>query len=136
MFKLILLGSVMSFFCLLPALKAGTCCNTPTIWTFKNLDSVSVTLQCNLEKSVAWSGKPISMVTKPMAPGVTYKHTWDRGWYSDGMGMIPGQWVCRSTGGGAPSMPVNGDALNFATDWGENISILWSRGRATVAKAK
>lgn len=115
---------------------AGTCCNTPTIWTFKNQDTVAVTLQCSLEKSAAWSGKSITMTTKQITPGSSYQHTWDPGWYADGMGMIPGQWVCKqsikdekTTAPGSPSV------VAFTTDWGENIHITWTRVKATVARA-
>ena len=113
-------------------LVAGTCCNTPTVWTIKNLDKTPVTLTCSLEKSAAWSGKPITLTTGVVAAGGTYKHTWDSGWYADGMGMIPGQWACRSTGADSK---VASSPLAFSTDWGENVTISWNNAKGTVARA-
>lgn len=121
----------------------GTCCHTPTVWTFKNQDKLPVRLQCKLEKSSAWSGKPIMMTTGDIAAGAVYKHTWDSGWYSDGMGMIPGQWVCRVPTDKETKNEANkvagvesaGATVVFSTDWGENVTISWAHSKATVARA-
>ena len=116
------------------AVMAGTCCHTPTIWTFKNQDTVPVTLQCSLEKSAAWSGKSITMTTKQSAPAATYQHTWDAGWYADGMGMLPGQWVCKPSAKDEKATLGTPSVLAFSTDWGENITISWTRAKASVAR--
>jgi hypothetical protein len=114
---------------------AGTCCHTPTIWTFKNLDAVPVTLECRLEKSAAWSSKPLTMSTKNIAPGAHYVYTWDSGWYADGMGMIPGQWACKPVSKDDNASAGTATQVAFTTDWGENITISWTRAKATVARA-
>ncbi len=115
------------------AAMAGTCCNTPTVWTIKNLDKSPVTLTCSLEKSAAWSGKPISMSTGKISAGATFKHTWSSAWYSDGMGMIPGSWACRAANADG-NRDATSEALAFTTDWGENIAISWERSKGTVAR--
>ena len=109
---------------------AATCCHVPTVWTFQNRDTRPVTLECKLEKSSAWSGKKDLVVNTPsIAPGKSFKHTWDRGWYADGMGMIPGQWVCRAT------ESQKAAPLAFSTDWGENITVAWTGSKAAIARA-
>jgi hypothetical protein len=112
---------------------AGSCCNTPTVWTIKNLDKSAVTLTCSLEKSAAWTGKPISMTTGKIAAGGAFKHTWSSAWYSDGMGMIPGSWACRASNDDG-SADASSAPLAFTTDWGENITISWERSKGTVAR--
>ena len=115
------------------AVMAATCCNTPTLWTIKNLDKTPVTLSCSLDKSAAWTGRPISMSTGKIAAGGTFKHTWSSAWYSDGMGMIPGSWSCRAVNAnGQPDAAST--ALAFTTDWGENITISWERSKGNVAR--
>ena len=113
---------------------AGACCNVPTVWTLKNLDSVPVNLTCQLVKSVAWSGKPIEMETGVIAPAGSFQYSWGTDWYSDGMGMIPGSWTCQikfsSTAAPTTSVPN----LSFSTDWGENVTITWKKEQLTVAR--
>jgi hypothetical protein len=127
------IGILASVVVLSEVAMAGTCCNTPTVWNIKNLDKSPVTLTCSLEKSAAWTGKPISMSTGKIASGGTYKHTWSSAWYSDGMGMIPGSWVCRATNADG-STDSSSAPLAFTTDWGENITISWERSKGTVAR--
>jgi hypothetical protein len=127
------IGMLASMVFLTEVAVAGTCCNTPTVWTIKNLDKSAVTLTCSLEKSAAWSGKPISMSTGKIAAGGTRKHTWSSAWYSDGMGMIPGSWACRASNADG-SADVSSAPLAFTTDWGENIIISWERSKGTVAR--
>lgn len=121
---------VILFYCSAEA-WAATCCNTPTIWTFKNLDASPVVLTCALEKSAAWKGEKIEITTEQIEAKGSYKHTWNRGWYADGMGMIPGQWSCAPKTGDAKSKPT---ALIFSTDWGENVTITWNKSRGSVAR--
>ena len=108
---------------------AATCCNTPTVWTYHNRDSRSVSLECKLEKSSAWSGKPLAISLPKLEAGKSHKHTWNSDWYADGMGMIPGQWVCKDVDN--PKVAP----LAFSTDWGENITVSWGGGKSTVARA-
>lgn len=117
------------------ASMAGTCCHTPTLWTIKNLDKTPVELTCSLEKSAAWSGKPISMSTGTIAAGGSYAHTWDSVWYSDGMGMVPGTWACRVSGSKGTQADLSTPPLAFSTDWGENVTISWNKSKGTVARA-
>ena len=112
---------------------AGRCCNNPTVWTFKNLDRSPIKLSCTLERSVAWAGKPISMETEIIKPGGQFKYTWDANWYSDGMGMLPGQWICRPKD---PQLVKVLKPLKFSTDWGENASIVWRKERLAISKRR
>lgn len=123
---LLLAGSLL----LIPSLSfaAGRCCHTPTVWTFKNLDTVPVALTCVLEKSAGWKGDPVSITTGKIAPLHSYEHKWGPEWYSDGMGLIPGSWACRSDD------PAGSEPLKFATDWGENVMITWHKAKGAVAK--
>jgi len=109
-------------------LAAGRCCNNPTVWTFKNLDKNPVKLFCVLERSVAWAGKPITMETEQINSGAIYKYTWNANWYSDGMGMLPGQWSCRS------SNPKS--AIKLETEWGENLSLEFRKGKLAILKKR
>ena len=106
---------------------AATCCHTPTVWTIKNESPSPAILNCSLKKSTAWSGQPINMKTEKISAGGTTQHTWDSNWYSDGMGMLPGTWTCVNEG-------THDQALTFSTDWGENITITWSKSRGNVAR--
>lgn len=110
------------------AAHGGTCCHTPTIWTFKNLDTVPVTLTCTLEKSAAWKAEPVTMTTGKIAPLHSFTHKWGSEWYADGMGMIPGTWSCK------PEQLEKGETLTFATDWGENVTISWQKSKGSVAR--
>jgi hypothetical protein len=112
-------------------LQAATCCNNPTVWTFKNMDSSPVILTCSLEKSATWKGDKIEMTTAKIAARGTLKHTWDSGWYADGMGMVPGTWSCVPK-----SMTANDKvtALVFSTDWGENVTISWNKSKGSIAR--
>lgn len=119
--------------CKTPAGFADRCCNNPTVWTFKNLDRAPAKLICNLDRSVAWAGKPITMETDVIKPGAVYKYTWDSNWYADGMGMLPGAWICR------PSDPRLAKGLKpqkFTTDWGENITITWRKSTLAVSRRR
>jgi hypothetical protein len=107
-----------------PVVEASTCCNTPTVWILKNQDKSPLSINCTLEKSPAWDGKPIVMSTGVIKPGSLYKHQWDRNWYSDGMGMIPGEWQCKTSDSKA--------AVRFTTDWGENVSLNINATKVTV----
>jgi hypothetical protein len=111
-----------------PAFAGGRCCNNPTVWTFKNLDKSPIKLACVLERSVAWAGKPITMETETIKPGASFKYTWDANWYSDGMGMLPGQWNCRS------SNPKS--AIKLETEWGENLSFEFRKGKLAILKKR
>lgn len=122
--------AVLSAFLMSANAMAATCCNTPTVWTFRNLDSLPVKLTCKLDKSAAWKGDPISMETSKISPRGTFKHEWSREWYSDGMGMIPGTWSCRPSG----KPEQESAALVFTTDWGENVTITWNKSKGTVAR--
>jgi hypothetical protein len=108
-----------------PVVEASTCCNTPTVWILKNQDKSPLSINCTLEKSPAWAGKPIAMSTGVIKPGSQFKHQWDRNWYSDGMGMIPGEWECKTSDSKA--------AVRFTTDWGENISLGLKGGKLKVS---
>ena len=105
--------------------EASTCCNTPTVWTFKNLGEAPLSITCTLEKSPAWTGKPILMSTGVMKRGSSYEYRWASHWYSDGMGMIPGEWICKTADSKA--------ALRFTTDWGENVSLGLKDGKLKVS---
>ena len=110
---------------------AGRCCNNPTVWTFKNLDKSPAKLTCTLERSVAYAGKPITMETEVIGPGGVFKYTWDSQWYADGMGMLPGDWSCRSS-----DLKTAKDIkpVKFKTDWGENATIKWRKERFAVSR--
>jgi hypothetical protein len=110
---------------------AATCCNTPTVWTFKNFDSSPVVLTCTLEKSSSWKGEKIEMTTKPIPAKGSIKHVWDAGWYADGMGMIAGEWRCSLPASDGKLKP---STLVFSTDWGENVTISWNKSRGSVAR--
>jgi hypothetical protein len=112
---------------------AGTCCHVPTVWTIKNQDSAPVIVACQLEKSVAWTGKPIAMETGTIASGGVYEHTWGSDWYSDGMGMIPGKWICKIKAPDNHGAEIASGKLSLATDWGENVTIVWKKEKLTVA---
>ena len=125
-----LMLSIIGFLGVSSLAYAATCCNTPTVWTFKNLDAVAVSLTCKLEKSAAWKGDLISMTTGKMPPAHTHIHKWASEWYADGMGMIPGTWSCRPS----DKADDSADTLTFSTDWGENVTITWNKSKGKVAK--
>lgn len=108
-----------------PVVEASTCCNTPTVWVLKNKGKSPLPVNCTLEKSPAWAGQPIVMSTGVIKPGSQYKHQWDRNWYSNGMGMIPGDWECKTTDSKA--------TVIFTTDWGENVSLGLKDGKLKVS---
>lgn len=111
------------------AAMAAACCNTPTVWTFKNNTANEISLACTLDSSAAWTGSPIKMTTPKIAKSATYAHTWGSQWYSDGMGMVPGKWSCQDT------KSTSKKPIKFSTDWGENITVQWNEGEATIAKS-
>lgn len=112
------------------AYSAGRCCHNPTVWTFKNSGRAPIKLTCILERSVAWAGDPIRMETETISPRGTFKYTWDTQWYSDGMGMLPGNWICRPTDNKLAKVLK---PLKFTTDWGENKTLTWRSDRLTLS---
>lgn len=68
------------------------------------------------------------MQTETIKPGGLYRHAWDSNLYGVGVGMLPGQWNCRSKD------PKS--ELKFSTEWGENLSINFGRGKLVVVRAK
>lgn len=111
---------------------AAKCCNTPTIWTFKNTAKSPVTLSCALDSSSANPPSPVTMKTPSIAAGGSYEHSWGANWDNDGMGMIPGKWTCQNID---PKKPASKTAdVKFTTDWGENVVVTWKESELTVAK--
>lgn len=109
---------------------AGPCCNTPTLWTFKNGTQSAVKLSCELVSSSAWAASTsVSITTASIPAGENLTHNWGSDWYSDGMGLIPGKWSCRETGVSTKKPIV------FSTDWGENITIHWNGIDSVIAKS-
>jgi hypothetical protein len=113
------------------SLLGATCCNTPTVWTFKNMDSAPVSLSCSLEKSASWKGDKIEITTPTISAQGSHKHTWDAGWYADGMGMVPGKWSCLPKSNSSKEKVT---ALVFSTDWGENVTITWNKSKGSIAR--
>lgn len=127
MIKKLLITFVLSFNIFSNA-DAGTCCNTPTVWTLKNLTKNPVKLSCKLESSVAWSGKPILFETNVIAAHTSTTQKWGKEWYNDGMGMIPGKWQCKN------ASKSSQEVLSFSTDWGENVIVLWKETQSSIAR--
>ena len=111
---------------------AGKCCNTPTIWTFKNAAKLPVKLSCVLESSTANPIAPVTVATDTVAPGASFEHNWGPNWDNDGMGLIPGHWTCKNT----EAKGGNTASIKFDTDWGENVVVTWKDSEPTVAKAE
>lgn len=113
---------------------AAKCCNTPTVWTFKNIAKLPVRLTCSLDSSPAAPVAPVTLSTDSIAPGGSFDHNWGPNWDNDGMGLIPGQWTCRNVE--TKGRLASSTTVKFSTDWGENVIVTWKDSEPTVAKAE
>lgn len=111
---------------------AAKCCNSPTIWTFRNTEKSAVNLNCSLDSSSAKPESPLSVSIGPIAAGGTYEHNWGPNWDNDGMGLIPGHWTCRRVE--SKGVKAATATVTFITDWGENVVVTWKDSQPTVAK--
>lgn len=125
-----LLALFLGILTLSPAAFAAKCCNSPTIWTFRNMSKSAVNLSCSLDSSSAKPEAPVSLTTGVIAAGSNYEHSWGANWDNDGMGLIPGHWTCRN----AATKGAASATVTFVTDWGENVAVTWKDSQPTVAK--
>ena len=111
---------------------AAKCCNSPTIWTFRNTGKSAVNLSCSLDSSSAKPESPVAISTGTIAAGGKYEHNWGPNWDNDGMGLIPGHWTCRNVE--SKGVDAASTIITFITDWGENVLVTWKDTQPTVAK--
>lgn len=73
------------------------------------------------------------METEIIPPRGTFKYTWDTQWYSDGMGMLPGSWICRPSDNKLAKVLKH---MKFTTDWGENKTLTWRSDRSNLTLSR